>query len=138
MSVATMEECAALVRALPAHQDINEHVGRRLRRRRKLFGWTLQTLAEATGLQYQQIHKYECGINRVSAGRLFALAVALQTPIDYFFVGLPGAAELTTAQAVHTEPPEVRDLIHAYYALPEGARSKFVELAKCFEPVQAA
>jgi len=57
--------------------DIDLHVGKRLRRRRRLLGLTQQTLAEQVGIRFQQIQKYECGANRVSAARLFELSEAL-------------------------------------------------------------
>ncbi|MFT3728269.1 MAG: helix-turn-helix transcriptional regulator [Terricaulis sp.] len=119
----------------PSLSAINAHIGRRLRRRRKLYGWTLQQLADATGVQYQQIHKYECGICRISAARLMQLATALKIPLPYFFSGLPGFHEgEENLETPEFDAPEVRDLINAYFALPKGARRKFVDLAKSFAP----
>ena len=51
-------------------QDVDRHVGARLRERRIMLGLTQQQLAELIGVTYQQAHKYENGINRISAGRL--------------------------------------------------------------------
>ena len=68
--------------------DIDLHLGKRLRRRRRLLGLTQQQLALAVGIRFQQIQKYECGANRISAARLFQLAKALETPINYFYDGL--------------------------------------------------
>jgi transcriptional regulator with XRE-family HTH domain len=56
---------------------IDDHVGRRIRERRILLGLTQGELAEMIGVTYQQAHKYEHGINRVSAGRLFEIARVL-------------------------------------------------------------
>ena len=67
---------------------IDVHLGRRLRRRRRLLGLTQQQLAVQVGVRFQQIQKYECGANRLGAARLWALAGALKTPISYFFDGL--------------------------------------------------
>jgi transcriptional regulator with XRE-family HTH domain len=67
---------------------IDDHVGRRIRERRIMLGLTQQQLAEMIGVTYQQAHKYERGINRVSAGRLFEVAHALSAPITYFYEGL--------------------------------------------------
>ncbi|MEX0759364.1 MAG: helix-turn-helix transcriptional regulator [Tistlia sp.] len=64
---------------------IERHVGRRIRERRILLGLTQQRLAEMIGVTYQQAHKYERGINRVSAGRLYELAQALEVEVGYFF-----------------------------------------------------
>jgi transcriptional regulator with XRE-family HTH domain len=68
--------------------DIDLHLGRRLRRRRRLLGLTQQQLAGQVGVRFQQIQKYECGANRISAARLWELAEALETPITYFYDGL--------------------------------------------------
>ena len=64
---------------------IDDHVGGRIRERRIMLGLTQQQLAEMIGVTYQQAHKYERGINRVSAGRLFEIARALSAPIGYFY-----------------------------------------------------
>jgi len=67
---------------------IDDHVGGRIRERRIMLGLTQQQLAEMIGVTYQQAHKYERGINRVSAGRLYEIAHALSAPITYFFEGI--------------------------------------------------
>jgi transcriptional regulator with XRE-family HTH domain len=64
---------------------IDDHVGARIRERRIMLGLTQQQLAEMIGVTYQQAHKYERGINRVSAGRLYRV---LNAPITYFYEGL--------------------------------------------------
>src|SRR5207253_6079429 len=69
-------------------QDIDRHVGARIRERRIMLGLTQQQLADLIGVTYQQAHKYERGINRVSAGRLYEIAQVLSVPIGYFFEGL--------------------------------------------------
>jgi transcriptional regulator with XRE-family HTH domain len=69
-------------------QDIDQHVGARVRERRIMLGFTQQQLADLIGVTYQQAHKYERGINRISAGRLFEIARVLSVPVNYFFDGL--------------------------------------------------
>jgi len=69
-------------------QDIDRHVGARIRERRIMLGLTQQQLADLIGVTYQQAHKYERAINRVSAGRLFEIAQVLSVPVGYFFDGL--------------------------------------------------
>ena len=83
--------------------DIDLHLGRRLRRRRRLLGLTQQQLAVQVGVRFQQIQKYECGANRISAARLWELAEALSTPISYFYDGLAEAGERPVA-ATGLEP----------------------------------
>jgi transcriptional regulator with XRE-family HTH domain len=67
---------------------IDLHLGRRLRWRRRAAGLTQGELGAALGLRFQQIHKYECGANRMSATLLWRLACALGVEVDYFYEGL--------------------------------------------------
>lgn len=75
-------------RASNRTQNTDRHVGTRIRERRIMLGLTQQQLADLIGVTYQQAHKYERGINRVSAGRLFEIARVLTVPVSYFFEGL--------------------------------------------------
>lgn len=120
--------------------DIDLYVGKRLRRRRRLLGLTQQSLAEQVGIRFQQIQKYECGANRVSAARLFELSEALSVPIQYFYEGLSEA----NRQARESEQPEIiaadvlskketMDLVRAYYSMGEGPRKHLLDLAKSLE-----
>jgi transcriptional regulator with XRE-family HTH domain len=115
--------------------DIDLYVGKRLRRRRRLLGLTQQQLAESVGIRFQQIQKYECGANRISASRLFELSEALHVPVQYFYDGL-AAHELQQREANSDLNPDVLsqketiDLIRAYYRLGEGPRRRLLDLAK--------
>ena len=87
-------------------QDVDRHVGARLRERRIMLGLTQQELAELIGVTYQQAHKYEKGINRISAGRLYQLAQALGVQVGYFYDGLtttPGAVAASPQQRLMLE-----------------------------------
>jgi transcriptional regulator with XRE-family HTH domain len=68
--------------------NIDKHVGTRIRERRVMLGLTQQQLADLIGVTYQQAHKYERGINRVSAGRLFEISRVLRVPIGFFYEGV--------------------------------------------------
>ena len=68
--------------------DIDLHLGKRLRRRRRLLGLTQQQLAASVGIRFQQIQKYETGANRVSASRLWDISEVLDVPVSFFFEGL--------------------------------------------------
>ena len=83
----------------------DDHIGGRIRERRIMLGLTQQQLAEMIGVTYQQAHKYERGINRVSAGRLFEIARALSTPITYFYEGIgeEGPRQITPHQRMQLE-----------------------------------
>ncbi|WP_291841618.1 helix-turn-helix transcriptional regulator [Maricaulis sp.] len=121
--------------------DIDLHVGKRLRRRRRLLGLTQQQLAESVGIRFQQIQKYECGANRVSASRLFELAESLDVPVQYFYEGLSKRDANTgddTLAADVLSQKETVDLIRAYYRLGERPRKRLLELAKSLEPEEAA
>ena len=72
----------------PRPQDIDRHIGARVRERRVMLGLAQQQLAELIGVTYQQAHKYEKGINRISGGRLYMLAQALGVEVGYFYDGL--------------------------------------------------
>ena len=124
---------------------IDLHVGQRLRQRRCLLGLTQQRLANAVGIKFQQIQKYESGANRVSASRLWALANALDTPVSYFFEDLSAeheldgenmAADETGATENAALAPQVLsnketiDLVRAYYHLSEEPRRRLLDLAK--------
>ncbi len=79
--------------------DVDDHVGRRVRERRRKRGMTQTELADALGTSYQQIQKYEGGTNRVSAGRLYVLAQALGVTVGYFFKGTGSPVRPTTEPA---------------------------------------
>jgi transcriptional regulator with XRE-family HTH domain len=84
-------------RGIPANRanDIDRHVGTRIRERRVMLGLSQQQMADMIGVTYQQAHKYERGINRISAGRLFEIARVLNVPISYFYEGLEGQEDAT-------------------------------------------
>jgi transcriptional regulator with XRE-family HTH domain len=67
---------------------IDNYVGARIRERRIMLGLTQDQLAKLIGVTYQQAHKYERGINRVSAGRLFEIGRVLNVPVGYFYEGI--------------------------------------------------
>ena len=78
--------CATLAdRLAPMRSAVDRVVSSRLRLRRQAVGLTQQQLAKLVGVTYQQVHKYEKGINRVSVGHLHAIALALGTDVAYFF-----------------------------------------------------
>ena len=72
-------------------QDIDRFVGAKMRDRRIMLGLTQQQMAELIGVTYQQAHKYEKGINRIAAGRLYTIAQALGVEVSYFFEGMDGS-----------------------------------------------
>jgi transcriptional regulator with XRE-family HTH domain len=85
---------------------IDIQVGNRVRIRRMLIGMSQERLGDLLGLTFQQVQKYEKGVNRIGAGRLFDISRILGVPIDYFFEG--AASHLTGARGFsenETSPP---------------------------------
>lgn len=98
-----------------------------------------EKLADALGLTFQQVQKYERGANRIGAGRLYELSRALDVPVSYFFdeVGPDGAAAGGLAEkpaAYEADPMSRREtllLVRAYYAIPDTAvRRRVLDLMK--------
>ncbi|WP_043344890.1 helix-turn-helix domain-containing protein [Belnapia moabensis] len=85
---------------------MDKHVGQRIRERRLAMGLSQQQLAHIIGITYQQAHKYERGLNRISAGRLFSVAQVLAVDLAWFFEGISeqgGAQELAPRQRMCLE-----------------------------------
>jgi transcriptional regulator with XRE-family HTH domain len=89
----------------PRADDIDRHVGTQLRQRRIMNGLTVYTLADLIGVTYQQAHKYENGVNRIAAGRLYVIAHVLDVDVGYFFEGLEqdSPSEPTRQQRIFLE-----------------------------------
>jgi transcriptional regulator with XRE-family HTH domain len=86
-------------------QDVDRFVGAKVRERRTMLGLTQQQLADLIGVTYQQAHKYERGINRISAGRLYDIAQVLGVPVAYFYDGIdnPSAQYVNDRQRLTLE-----------------------------------
>jgi len=112
-----------LTNASPHPVDL--HVGQRIRLRRKLAGASQTQVAEALGLTFQQLQKYERGTNRISASKLHALALHMQVPISWFFEGLEEPA------ADNTVINRRQAAVDAFLATREG-----LELALAFPGVR--
>ena len=95
-------------------QEIDRYVSSRIRQRRVMLGITQQQLAQSIGVTYQQAHKYEKAVNRVSAGRLHQIAQALGVGINYFF---------ESAEPDDGSQPVARDLVPQQRMLLELARN---------------
>ena len=120
---------------------VDVHVGKRIRHRRWLVGMTQQQLAEKVGIKFQQIQKYETGMNRVSASRLWDIAAALSVPVSFFFEGLNDAEQAAAPEATADIPldilkdKEALELVRSYYAIPETQRRRLFELARVLSDV---
>ncbi|PIB23488.1 transcriptional regulator [Amylibacter kogurei] len=116
---------------------VDVHVGKKIRYRRWMVGMTQQQLAESVGIKFQQIQKYETGMNRVSASRLWDIAETLEVPVHFFFDGVQDGEIETeiTAQPAESDTDLLADkealaLVRSYYAIPENQRRKLFDLAR--------
>jgi transcriptional regulator with XRE-family HTH domain len=115
------------------HQ-VDVHVGKRIRHRRWMNGTTQQQLAEAVGIKFQQIQKYETGMNRVSASRLWDIAKVLNVEVSFFFEGLDAQPSEEGSKSdmpgdILTDK-EALELLRSYYAIPENQRRRLFDLAR--------
>ena len=126
---------------------IDVHVGGRVRLRRTLLGMSQEKLAQALGLTFQQIQKYERGANRIGSSRLYKLSQILDVPVSFFFDDMTeetatggGAVAPANAPEDPSGPDaltkrETLELVRAYYRIPdERLRRKVFELVKAAGP----
>ena len=114
---------------------VDVHVGKLIRHRRWLVGMTQQQLAEKVGIKFQQIQKYETGMNRVSASRLWDISDTLAVPVSFFFEGLASGdnATSTDENAMPVDimaDKEALELVRSYYSMPENQRRRLFDLAR--------
>lgn len=112
---------------------VDIHVGKRIRQRRWMLSLTQQQLADQVGIKFQQIQKYETGMNRVSASRLWDIATALQAEVSFFFDGLEGPdenADMADLPKDILANKEALELVRCYYAMPENQRRRLFDLAR--------
>jgi transcriptional regulator with XRE-family HTH domain len=137
---------------------IDVHVGRRLRLRRTLLGMSQERLAQLLGLTFQQIQKYERGVNRIGSSRLYELGQILHVPVSFFFDDMaegggergrdalvPGLAEEAAGYVLdeQAELPidrrETLELVRAFNRIADaGVRKRLFELAKALANAEEA
>jgi transcriptional regulator with XRE-family HTH domain len=115
-------------------QVIDHHIAARMRERRTMLGLTLQQVAGMLGITYQQLYKYEKGVNRISAGRLHALARALGVDIGYFYEGL-GSGEPARPTA---RQGQMLELACSFAVLPRRQQEALAEMARVLAGVGEA
>ncbi|MGO4386556.1 helix-turn-helix domain-containing protein [Microvirga sp. 2YAF29] len=111
----------------------DRHIGSRVRARRVMLGMSQEKLAEALGLTFQQVQKYEKGINRIGASRLLSIAGILDVGIDFFFEGIPGLRaggfSGNSIMAEFLTIPESDRLVRSFVGLKDDeARRKVADL----------
>ena len=127
-----------------APNPVDVHVGTRVRLRRTLLGMTQTGLGDAIGLTFQQVQKYERGVNRIGSSRLYDLARVLDVPVNFFFDEMPkeiasksGAAVSGLAAGAEDFDPnivskrETLELVRAYYKIESlQVRKRLFEMVK--------
>ena len=118
---------------LPHPVDIR--VGQRVRERRKVLGITQDRLAQALDLTFQQVQKYERGVNRMSASKLFEAAQVLDVQVNWFFEGEAiaasrGAEPAGKRDSGQLSTRETRDLLNAFLKLDPKLRRQVLDLVK--------
>ena len=109
--------------------DIDRIVGENIYRQRRRLKLTQERLGELLGLTFQQVQKYEKGVNRVSAGRLYEIASVLEVPVEFFFEGAEGAhsmelsgfAEDADEARIAVLSDEVLQLIDAFQKIEDAS-----------------
>lgn len=127
-----MSETSRKTKGKPSSVDI--HVGKRLRMRRTILGITQEKLADALGVTFQQVQKYERGTNRVSAGKLYELSKVLETSISYFYEGMGKSANILGGLSDNQQDgfesedimqkKETLDLVRIYYSVEDPKKRK--------------
>lgn len=119
---------------------IIQHIGKRLRAARQLRGYTMKDLASLLDITYQQVQKYEMGINRLSITKMIVLVRALQLEPDYFFKNLPGfekdeledllSISSSFLEAVHVikhrpEFPVIREVVYQFAKMAATRQNEY-------------
>ena len=105
---------------------VDVSVGARIRLTRKMRGWSQQALAEAIGVSFQQVQKYESGANRVSASMLVRIAAALGVPVADLFGPVETASRVSDDLAAMLGEPGALKLLRGYCRLSPDYRAALV------------
>ena len=117
---------------------VDQHVGSRVRLRRMLLGMSQERLGESMGLTFQQVQKYEKGVNRVGAGRLVRVGEALDVSVSFFFGGTDAGAEDTREILGFLDTSYSLRLLRAFSRIPHGeVQRAVVDLVESIAPPAA-
>lgn len=129
-----------------APNPVDIHVGKRIRLRRQLLGLSQEKLSEMLGLTFQQVQKYERGMNRVGASRLWDISKVLQSPVALFYDDMPEEISSQSPRCLQFSPrqltktgintptdltdpmqsEETIELVKAYYKIPNRKAAKYL------------
>lgn len=109
---------------------VDAHVGSRVRLRRMLVGLSQEKLGDRMGLTFQQIQKYEKGVNRIGASRLYQLSQILEVPVQFFFEGAPST---NGSSSSNFSQPETETFLYEFLNTRDG-----LELNRAFVRISDA
>jgi transcriptional regulator with XRE-family HTH domain len=120
---------------------VDIHVGRRLRSRRTILGMSQEEIGEAVGITFQQVQKYERGLNRIGSSRLYEFSCLLGVNVSYFFEDLDKGGDGSIAAGMAEEGAsfeyeqlnnkEILTLVRSYYGIKDAnVRKKMLSLMK--------
>ena len=129
---------------------VDVHVGGRVKLRRTLLGFSQEELADAVGVTFQQVQKYERGTNRMGASRIFDMSTVLDVPVSYFYQDMP--KEIEARNSADSTPPsesfetsndpelslytkrETLELVRYYFQIPDkNIRTELMDLIQSLE-----
>jgi transcriptional regulator with XRE-family HTH domain len=128
----SIEEYGEADRSSRRPNPMDAHVGTRVRLRRMLLGMSQEKLGEHLGLTFQQVQKYEKGVNRIGASRLFDLSRVLGVPVQFFYDEAPAGVSGTSVPAGFGEQPDESYVVE-FLSTREG-----LELNKAFVKISDA
>lgn len=120
---------------MSTYHPIDVHVGLRIRQRRSLLGMSQTGLGKAVGLTFQQVQKYERGVNRLGSSRLFEFATVLDVPVSYFFDEMAGAAARTSTRV---RGRNFEGTKHSGWSSDPLVKRETLELVRAYYKIHAA
>ena len=125
-----------IMKSKNANKNLDVYIGNRVKFRRTMLGISQDKLGTSLGITFQQIQKYEKGVNRISASTLYSIANVLGVDFSYFVEGYDNSSELhddnsPTYEADNTKKKETSELLRAYYKISDsGLRKKILDFVK--------
>lgn len=120
---------------------VDKHVGKQLKNRRKMIGISQEKLANAVGVTFQQVQKYERGTNRISASRLYSFSKILDVTIDYFYEGMENTQKKAAVTGMSDNAQEEFSTITSKAkSLPQDImnQKETVNLVKAYYAIESA
>jgi|SRR6056297_1896493 len=117
-------------------QSLDDHIARRLARRRKILRLTLKELGDRTGADFRRLHKYEIGATRPTPAFLYELARALEVHVSYFYEGYIDQSDDTYSALQASLSSADRDLMNSFFRLDTAVRQPLETLIRQYASAQ--